>query len=87
MRGTRQRFRLDYRVTVFRQDTRQIIDQSAAGDVGETFDHAGRNFCEQWLIILVHAQEFFTHRQRSILAGANLTFSRIFSNKIFRASE
>jgi len=50
--------RLDHGVAIFRQDARQIVDQTAASDVGEAFDHASRNFREQWLIIFVHAQKF-----------------------------
>ena len=48
-------FRLDYRITIQRKNSRYVIDETAAGDVGETFDRAAGNFCQKRLIVLVHA--------------------------------
>ena len=50
------RFRFDHCVAILWQDARQIIDQPAAGDVRETFNHSCRHFRDQRLIILVHAK-------------------------------
>src|SRR6266536_1005938 len=46
-------------IAVFWQDARQIVDQTAAGDMGETFDHTARNFREERLVIFMYAQKFF----------------------------
>ena len=46
----------DDRIAIFRQHARQIVDQTAAGDMSETMNCPARNFRQQRLIIFVHAQ-------------------------------
>src|SRR5207245_7968573 len=57
-------FRFDDRIAIGRENPRQIADETAAGDVGEAFDHAARNLCQERLIIFVHAQQFLTNADR-----------------------
>ena len=57
MAGTRQLFGVDRRIAIFRQHPRQVIDQSAARDVGQAMNHPRGNFREQRLIILVHSKQ------------------------------
>src|SRR5205823_10074299 len=51
--------RFNYRVAIGRQNSRQIVDETTPGDVSEPFDYASGNPCQQRLIVLVHAQQFF----------------------------
>ena len=55
-------FRFNYRVAIRRQNSRQIVDETATGDMSEPFDHASGNFRQQRLIIFVHAQQFVADR-------------------------
>ena len=55
-------FRFNYRVTIRRQNSRQIVDETATGDMSEPFDYANGNFCQERLIVFVHAQQFFADR-------------------------
>src|SRR6476620_9288321 len=52
-------FRVNYRVPIRRQNSRQIVDETTTGDMCETMDHATENFCQERLIVLVQAQQFF----------------------------
>ena len=62
MLGNAPAFRFNYRVTIRWQDSRQIVDETTTGDMGEPFDYATGNFCQERLIVLVHAQQFFADR-------------------------
>ena len=42
-------------VAILRQDAWDVIDQSAARDMGKAANHSGRDFCQQRLIIFVYA--------------------------------
>ncbi len=59
-------------ITIFWQNARQIVNEPAAGDMGQAFNHAAWNFCQERLIILVHPQQFSSRRCLSSRAGANL---------------
>src|SRR5690242_9264614 len=50
---------VDYRIAIFWQNPRQIINQSAAGNVGEALDHAAGRLRKQRLIIFMHAKQLF----------------------------
>src|SRR6266566_3938740 len=49
-------FRFNHCVTIRRQNPRQVVNETATCDVGETFDHVAWNSCQEWLIIFVHSQ-------------------------------
>ena len=51
--------RVDHGVAIFGQNAREIVDQSAAGDVRETMQLPARDFRQQRLIVLVRAQQLF----------------------------
>jgi hypothetical protein len=55
-------FRFYYRVTIRRQDSRQIVQETTPGDVSEPFDYANGNLCQERLIVFVDAQQLFADR-------------------------
>ena len=60
--GSTPVLRLDDGITIFRQNSRDVIDQAATRDVRESLDLCGRNSSEQRLIILVRAQQLVANR-------------------------
>jgi hypothetical protein len=44
------------RVAIFWEDTWDVIDQSASRDMGKAANQSMRDFCQQRLIVFVHAQ-------------------------------
>ena len=62
MRRDTPAFRFNYRVTIRRQNSRQIVDETTTGDMSEPFDYANGNVCQERLIVFVHAQQFFADR-------------------------
>ena len=79
-------FRVNDRVTIQRQNSRQIVDETTPGDVSEPFDYANGNPCQQRLIVLCTR----SNSSPSVIVDpgkGELGLSRIFANKIFRASE
>src|SRR4029077_1599164 len=64
-------FRFDYRVTICWQNPRQIINETAACDMSQTFNHANWSFCQKRLIIFMYSQQFFPNRD--CLAGQTRT--------------
>src|ERR1043166_5641574 len=51
-------FNIDRRVAILWKHPWQIVDQTAAGDMGESLNHSGRRPSQERLIVLVHAQQF-----------------------------
>ena len=49
---------------VLRQDAREIVHETAAGDVREAFHHARGQAREQRLVVAMHAQQFVAERLR-----------------------
>ena len=54
-------FDLDDRIAILRQHTRQVIDQTAAGDVSETLNFPAGNLGKERLIVLVRPQQLVAY--------------------------
>ena len=78
---------IDHRIAIFWQDAREIVDQSAAGDVREALNHPARHFhqgaVDNFCACAISSSP--TYASNPAIRDASL--SRIFSNRIFRASE
>src|SRR4030095_5422816 len=46
-------FRFNYSVTIWRQNSRQIVDETATGDMSKPCDDANGNSCQKRLIVFV----------------------------------
>ena len=54
---------LNYRVAIVGQNAREIVNHSAAGDVGEAFQLSVGHFRQERLVVFVRAEKLFAERQ------------------------